>query len=164
MTEYLLARVDDRLLHGQVALGWRHALDPETFLIVDDAVAADPLAMRLFDAALPEGMRLAILDAAGFFAAGRPPADPARTILLIRELSVLEGLVAKGFHPREVNIGGIHHRVGARRILDYLYLTEDDRAALRRLIATGIILYAQDLPSSPRKSAEELLATGGSAE
>jgi PTS system N-acetylgalactosamine-specific IIB component len=159
--EYLLARIDDRLLHGQVALGWRHALGPDAFLIVDDAVANDPLAIHLFDAALPEGMRLVILDTARFLELREPSTEPSRTILLIRELSILEGLCARGFRPREVNIGGIHHRAGAQRCLDYVYLTDDDRAALRRLIDLGIVLYAQDLPSSPRKSVEELLATGG---
>lgn len=159
--EYLLVRIDDRLLHGQVALGWRYALDPEAFLIVDDAVANDPLSACLFDAALPEGMRLAILDTKRFIDLGEHAVGQGRTILLIRELSVLEQLCSRGFRPREVNIGGIHHRAGAKRRLDYVYLTQEDRATLRRLTDLGIVMYAQDLPSSPRIPVGDLLSTDG---
>ena len=163
MKDYLLTRVDDRLLHGQVALGWRHALDPECFLIVDDEVAQDPLAIRLFDAAVPEGMRLAIVEESAFLAGAETVPSPERTILLIRDLAGIARLCERGFRPREVNLGGIHHRASARRFLDYLFLTDEDRARARRLIDFGIVLYAQDLPFSPRRPVEELLATGGTA-
>ncbi len=161
MSDYLLIRVDDRLLHGQVALGWRHALDPQSFLIVDDEVARDPLAISLFDAALPEGMRMAVLDVPRFIQIGAEVLPPERTILLIRELTTLESLVENGFRPAAVNLGGIHHREGSVRVLDYLFLTEEDRAIVRRLTEAGIEIFAQDLPSSPRRRAEKLIDTGG---
>ncbi len=152
MTPYRWVRVDDRLLHGQVALGWRPVLDPKSFLIVDDEIAADPIGRTLFEAALPEGTSLFVLGGASFLAAGAPGGcDPARTILLIRGLEPLRRLCDGGFLPAEVNLGGIHHRKGARRYLDYVFLTEEDRAAAESILARGVILFAQDLPSSPRR-------------
>lgn len=163
VTEYRWVRVDDRLLHGQVALGWGRALDPEAFLIVDDGVASDPFVASLFEVALPEGTRLVVLDSERFLAGGDSGLSPERTILLIRSLSQLRSLCERGFRPREVNLGGIHHRAGARRFLDYLFLTDEECEALRWLLAQGVVLFAQDLPSSPRRSAEGLLAKGGAA-
>jgi PTS system mannose-specific IIB component len=159
----LLVRIDDRLLHGQVALGWRHRLDPRTFLIVDDEVAKDSLAIQLFEAALPEGTELRISGVAGFMDRPGRDAGLARTIILIRTLATMSRLAQAGFRPEEVNLGGLHHRAGSRRFLDYLYLTDGDIAIANRLMEEGIRLYAQDLPTSPRRSVEELLATGGAS-
>jgi mannose/fructose/N-acetylgalactosamine-specific phosphotransferase system component IIB len=162
---FLLTRIDDRLLHGQVALGWRDALDPAGFLIIDDGIAGDPLAVTLFEAALPDGMRLDVLDTSEFlsFLQGGPKfsGSPERTVLLLRNLSILGRLVDVGFRPREVNIGGIHHHGDARRYLDYIYLTDEDCRLARRLIEAGIVLYAQDLPTAHRRPIAELFATGG---
>ena len=163
MSAYLWVRVDDRLLHGQVALGWRHELDPAAFLIVDDATAADPFASALFHAALPEGLELAVLDTRSFLdpATQRPP--EARTVLLIRGIAEARILCEGGFRPESVNLGGLHHRPGARRYLDFIYLTDKDVADARWLLARGIEIFAQDLPSSPRCAAAGLLDTGGFA-
>jgi mannose/fructose/N-acetylgalactosamine-specific phosphotransferase system component IIB len=156
--------VDDRLLHGQVALGWRPALDPDSFLIVDDEVAAEPFSRTLFQAALPEGTNLFILDGRSFLDGGAPVGcNPSRTILLVRGLPQLRALCDGGFLPSEVNLGGIHHRPGARRYLDYLFLTEADRAAAESMIGRGVIFFAQDLPSSHRRELQDLLAHEGGA-
>ncbi len=163
MSAYLWVRVDDRLLHGQVALGWRHALEPAAFLIVDDATAGDAFASSLFEGALPEGVELTILDRAGFLDPSIPRPDPSRTVVLIRGLADLRGLCEGGFRPMRVNLGGIHHREGARRYLDYLYLTEQDVTDVRWMVAQGVDLFAQDLPSSPRRAVAGLLESGGFA-
>ncbi len=163
MIPYRWARVDDRLLHGQVALGWRSALDPKSFIVVDDEVAADSFSRLLFEAALPEGTALFVLDADSFLGAGPPEGcDPAHAILLVRGLEQLRRLCDGGFLPREVNLGGLHHRRGARRYLDYLFLTDGDRAAAESILLRGVVLFAQDLPSSPRWEIQDLLARGGS--
>ncbi len=156
-----MVRVDDRLLHGQVALGWRGAVDPEAFLIVDDEAAADPFAATLFEAALPEGTRLLLLDSERFLnGADLEGPDRRRTLLLVRGLPELRHLCGGGFRPREVNLGGIHHRPGARRYLDYIFLTDQDVASVRWILSLGIVLFAQDLPSSPKRRMEELLRQG----
>lgn len=163
MTPFRWARVDDRLLHGQVALGWRSVLGPKSFLIVDDAVAGDAFGRLLFEAALPEETKLFVLDTGSFLGAGAPAGcDPAGTVLLVRGLEQLRRLCDGGFLPREVNLGGIHYKKEARRYLDYLFLTDGDRAAAESILAMGVILFAQDLPSSPRRELPDLLAQGGS--
>ena len=162
VSRFLLVRVDDRLLHGQVALGWGRALRPEAFWIVDDDLAGDPFASRLYEAALPdERSTLAILDSAGFLDAVRSQSSLAMTILLMRGLAQLRRLCERGFTPEEVNLGGLHHREGAKRFLDYLYLTSDDLALARQLQKRGIVLYAQELPSSRRVSLDELTTEEG---
>jgi mannose/fructose/N-acetylgalactosamine-specific phosphotransferase system component IIB len=161
VSRFRLVRVDDRLLHGQVALGWRHALDPKTFWIVDDAAAADPFAVAIFRGALPEGTDLVVHSIRAFLELNGLAEETAGGVLLLRGLADLRRLCDGGFMPEEVNLGGIHEHPGARRVLDYLFLAEEDRAAIRELLARGIRLYAQDLPGSRRRDVAQLLAEAG---
>lgn len=161
VSNFRLVRIDDRLLHGQVTLGWRQELDPEAFWIVDDEVADDRFASSLFESALPEGTKLRILKTGAFTEAIKAADDLSRTVLLLRGLPVLRSLCEAGFRPEEVNLGGIHIRPGAERILDYIFLTPEDSDDARWLLDSGVSLYAQDLPSSPRRALAELLCDGG---
>ncbi len=157
MSRFGLIRLDDRLLHGQVALGWREALSPRLFWIVDDAVAADPFTAGLYASAAPEGTELRIDSIATFPLPPEPGIDLERTVVLVRSFLTLESLLDRNFQPPEVNIGGLHSRSGAKRYLDYLYLTDEDLAVVDRLLASGIALVAQDLPSSPRRLLVDLI-------
>jgi mannose/fructose/N-acetylgalactosamine-specific phosphotransferase system component IIB len=161
VNRFLLIRIDDRLLHGQVALGWGRALGAEIFWIVDDELAGDAFACRLYEAALPEGSRLAVHSFDSFLEILQSGDDLGGVLLLLGGLPQLRDLCERGFDPREVNLGGLHHRTGAKRFLDYVYLTPEDRAAARQVQMRGVSLYAQDLPTSPRVPLDELLAGEG---
>ena len=161
MKEFRLVRIDDRLLHGQVTLGWRQELDPEIFWIVDTEVAGDQFASSLFESALPEGTKLRVLATDEFMKSFDSAEDLSRTVLLVRGLATLRSLCEGGFNPKEVNLGGIHPRPGAVRHSDYLFLTPDDSENVRWLLDQGITLYAQDLPTSPRLAMTTLLSEGG---
>jgi mannose/fructose/N-acetylgalactosamine-specific phosphotransferase system component IIB len=150
--------VDDRLLHGQVALGWRHRLDPASFWIADDSVAADPFTQEILRGSLPDGTTLEVRSIEGFLEArGAAPAIE-KAVLLVRGLQELDRLVRGGFSPEEVNLGGIHQRPGARRVLDYIFLTDEDTRVLRDLHGRGIRFFAQDVPGAKRVEADSLLA------
>jgi mannose/fructose/N-acetylgalactosamine-specific phosphotransferase system component IIB len=150
-------RIDDRLLHGQVALGWRGALDPLAFLIVDDHAAGDAFAAMIFQGALPEGTELVLRGVDAFLADQHVPCVPERTVLLLRDIETMERLWRGGFRPGEANLGGLHEKPGARRFLDYLYLTDVEIGILRDLMDGGLVLFAQDLPHSARRPLESIL-------
>lgn len=157
MKRFGFVRVDDRLLHGQVVLGWRDALNPAAFWIADEAVASDPFSAAIYGAAVPDGTRLVVVAPARLAETVEAAEDLDRSVLLVRSLAVLRALCEAGLRPAEANLGGIHARPGSRRLLDYLHLTGEDRAAARWLLDRGVDLFAQDLPSSPRHPLAPLL-------
>ena len=59
----------------------------------------------------------------------------------------MRALVASGGIPA-VNVGGIHHRAGRHPKLRYVFLTDDEVAALRDIAAQGVAVTAQDVPSA----------------
>ena len=145
----LLARIDDRLIHGQVAHGWGRALRPTLLVIVSDSLRADPDRADLYLFAVPEGARGRVVSVAeALEPAFRNEVDAERTILLFAGPEDALRLVEGGFPIQELNVGGIHHAPGRREVLPYVFLDDADRARLRSLQRLGVRVHAQDLPSN----------------
>lgn len=153
---FLLFRVDDRLLHGQVTVGWGTRLEPETYVIVDDEAAADDLSTALFSAVAPEGTRVEVIDVRAFLRVTRPSDAMEKSILLVRSLQTAAELLREGV-PGPVNLGGLHAHPGATPFLDYIHLNEADCALLRELNAEGFQIEVRDLPGTPTRTAASLL-------
>jgi mannose/fructose/N-acetylgalactosamine-specific phosphotransferase system component IIB len=148
--------VDDRLLHGQVALAWGRYLDPKHFLLADDRLANDPDAVELYALAAPDGCTVTIAPVELVEAGDESLPEPAQSFLLVRGLEEAARCLRAGV-PGPLNLGGIHLHPGARRIFPYLYLTPAEETVVARLSAEGHLVYAQDLPQSPRRAAPEWL-------
>ena len=146
----LLARIDDRLIHGQVAHGWGRALHPTLLAIVSDSLRGDPDRADLYLFAVPEGARGRVVSVAeALDPAFRSEVDAERTILLFASPEDALRLVEGGFTLPELNLGGLHHAPGRQEVLPYVYLDEADRERLRAVQRLGVRVYAQDLPSNP---------------
>ena len=135
----VLFRVDERLIHGQVVVGWGGPLHADRLVVVDDALAASPWEQELYCLGVPPEMeaRFADVDRAR---ADRPTwkTDGRRTIVLVRDVATAERMSEGGLlSGEEVNLGGIHHAPGRTQALPYLHLRDDERQALRRIAATG---------------------------
>ncbi len=155
---YQLVRVDDRLLHGQVAFGWGRVLAPRRYLIVDDRAHEDPWEREAFLGAAPEETEVAVIGEEAFAAvADRTDPEAGRTVVLLRGVAQLEGLWSRGFRPAGgVNLGGLHARAGTRELLPYVHLTRGECAALVRMLDDGLRAWAQALPGDPRVEGREL--------
>lgn len=146
----VLCRIDDRLIHGQVVLGWGRPLAIERIVLVNDDVAASAWEQELYRMAVPPEIELRFASTAA--AAGALPAwrtEPLRTLLLTGDIASMAALhAADGQALRDVNLGGIHHRPGRRQRLPYVYLSDEERADLAALEARGAHVSAQDLPTA----------------
>jgi PTS system mannose-specific IIB component/fructoselysine and glucoselysine-specific PTS system IIB component len=154
----LLCRVDDRLIHGQVVLGWGRPLGLERIVLVDDEVAANAWEQELYRMAVPDSIDVvfATVEAAGP-QLGAWHADRRRTALLtggIEEMAALHAADHDAVH--RINLGGIHHQPGRSERLPYLYLTDGELSFLRRLAADGAEIVAQDVPTAPRVGVDAL--------
>lgn len=155
-----LFRVDERLLHGQVLVGWGVRLGIRDYLVVDDRLAASRWEQELYESALAG-------DAAAEFltvdqamrrlpeleGGGRPVA------VLTRDTATMRRLAEGGaLHGRRVNIGGLHDAPGRRKVLDYVYLGESERDDLAEIADHGARVTARDLPMAREVGLEELLS------
>jgi mannose/fructose/N-acetylgalactosamine-specific phosphotransferase system component IIB len=146
----VLCRVDDRLVHGQVVLGWGRPLGVEFIALVDDGVAGSSWEQDLYRMAVPPEIDLGfarVTDAAAQLAGWQ--AGERRTMVLTGDIDTMAALHrADPAAMHRINLGGIHHRPGRRERLPYLYLTDEELRSLTELEAAGADVTAQDLPTS----------------
>ena len=157
----VLNRIDDRLIHGQVVVGWGQPLDVRFIVLVDDAVAESDWEQDLYRMGVPPEMEVrfhSVAQAAPLLDRYRTEESPG--ILLTGDIPTMLELVRLG-GVREVNVGGIHHRAGRRQFLRYVFLTADEQRALRDVAALGALVTAQDVPAARAVPLEEMFASSG---
>jgi PTS system mannose-specific IIB component/fructoselysine and glucoselysine-specific PTS system IIB component len=157
-----LFRIDDRLIHGQVVVGWGQPLDVGFIVLVDDEVAASEWEQELYRMGVPPEMDVHFHSAeeagrrlAEYAADGRPG------ILLTGDIETMRRLAESSTLVRRVNLGGIHHRAGRSQRMRYIFLSPDEERALRELVAQGVEVTAQDVPSARAVPLDDLLAGRG---
>ncbi len=154
----VLCRIDDRLIHGQVVVGWGQPLGIGFIVLVDDDVAASDWEQELYRMGVPPGMDVyfhGVDDAWKQLDTYRN--DPRRGILLTGDVESMRSLVERDGIPA-VNVGGIHHREGRVQRLRYVFTSPDEERALRDIAARGVVVTAQDVPGARPVSLAELLA------
>ncbi len=145
---WVLHRIDDRLIHGQVLVAWGGRLAPERIWVVDDGVAASSWERELFQDAAPGiDVRVSSLgEAAAIHASEAAAAGGA--FLIVRDLATARRLTEAGAVVEDWNIGGLHYAPGKDKVNDYVYLDAADREAARALLRAGAGLIVQDVPAS----------------
>ncbi|MEZ4414527.1 MAG: PTS sugar transporter subunit IIB [Gemmatimonadota bacterium] len=161
----VLIRVDERLIHGQVVVGWGGFLGAQRYAVVDDDLAGSRWEQELYELALPEETTLAFVDrdhAGPLLAEWSGQPEPA--VVLTRDLSTVRALVERGDLAGEaVNLGGLHAAPGRRTVLPYLHLSETQVSDLAWLLEHGVDVYAQDVPGGSRVRGDALLRKGKAA-
>lgn len=145
----LLYRVDDRLVHGQVVIGWGKPLGIAFVALVDDAVYASEWERDLYRMGVPTEVDLyfaGLKEAAEQLPGWR--ADPRPGLLLTADVATMAALCRAAPPVERVNLGGLHHKPGRRPRLPYVYLTDEEFAVLQGLADSGTEVTAQDLPTT----------------
>jgi mannose/fructose/N-acetylgalactosamine-specific phosphotransferase system component IIB len=154
----VLYRVDERLIHGQVVIGWGHQLRPTRYLVVDDELAASDWEQDLYKlgAGESDAVFATVDDAREHLSEWRDETE--RSILLTRDVATMLRLARGGLlRGAAVNLGGLHHGPGRSQVLTYLHLTEADRSDLVSLGDEGASVSARDLPDAAKVPLNALL-------
>jgi mannose/fructose/N-acetylgalactosamine-specific phosphotransferase system component IIB len=160
-----LFRIDDRLIHGQVVVGWGRPLDIGFIVLVDDEVAASEWEQELYRMGVPPEMDVffhGVDDAVRAF--GEYSGERRRGILLTGDIPTMTRLVegVRRVAPPgivTVNLGGVHHRAGRTQRLRYVFLSSQEEAELRELAAQGVSVVAQDVPSARPVPLDDVLSS-----
>lgn len=149
----LMARIDDRLIHGQVIVGCCGPLRVRRLLLCDDGVASDPLQERIYAAAVPPEIGaefLNIEDGARRLRELETTSGLEHTLLVVGSCENMARLAESGAPLERVTIGGLHHRAGASERWPGFFLDANDLARLRGLRRRGIAVELQTVPSADR--------------
>lgn len=157
-----MARVDDRLIHGQVAVKWCKELGVSRIIVASDAIADNKLQVAALKAAAPEGVKAAVVTRAKAVSLLSDPRSRDMKILLIsndpRDLLV----VFEGVEERPTldiaNYGRIGGNLASKQKLsESVYLTEDDKNVITKIAQMGIEIIHQALPGDARRDFMSLM-------
>ena len=156
----VLIRVDERLIHGQVVIGWGSRLQPDRYVVVDDLLAESEWEQDLYELGVSDDVELEFLtadEARDRLETWRD--SPHDTVILTRTLQAALALAREGaLKGGAINLGGLHARRGREEVLPYLFLDPEEREVLRALADEGVEVSAQDLPGSPKVRLSTLLS------
>jgi mannose/fructose/sorbose-specific phosphotransferase system IIB component len=144
----VLVRIDDRLIHGQVAIGWVKATSPDTIVVANDAVASDSLQRNLMELATPPHLQVAICRVDECAALCNGPQFAAKRVLVLfsSPQDVLRAVEA-GLDLHQLNVGGMRFKPGKRQILKAVSIDDQDVAVFRDLAQRGIKITVQMVPT-----------------
>jgi mannose/fructose/N-acetylgalactosamine-specific phosphotransferase system component IIB len=153
-----LARIDDRLIHGQVVLGWVPIVKPDRLVVACDRVATSDWERKFYASCVPPEVRTSFFSVDEAAAqVGKPPYDAEQILVLFESAADAWKFVEAGVTLKEVNVGGLHYREGSVELLPFVFVTPDERAFLRELVKRGVTLSAQDVPSNPPRVINSLV-------
>jgi PTS system mannose-specific IIB component/fructoselysine and glucoselysine-specific PTS system IIB component len=144
-----LYRIDDRLIHGQVVVGWGQPLNCSFIVLVDDEVSSSDWEQDLYRMGVPP--QIEVIFASVEQAAAQFPtweADARVGILLVGDVDTAVALATRVPQVKRFNVGGVHHRTGRKERLRFVYLTDEEAGKLRQLAAGGVEVTAQDVPTA----------------
>ena len=157
-----LARIDDRLIHGQVATRWTKETNVKRIIVVSDEVAADTVRKTLLTQVAPPGVTAHVVDVAKMIRVyNNPKYAGERVMLLFTNPTDVERVVEGGVNITSVNIGGIAFRQGKTQVNNAISVDEKDIEAFKKLNARGIELEARKVSTDQKLKMMDLIGKVG---
>lgn len=158
MIDIRLARIDDRLIHGQVATAWSKQTGINRILVISDEVARDDIRRFLLQEAAPPGIKANVVSVQKMI-------DVAKSGLLVGQKVMLlftgpedvVRLVEAGIPITSVNIGGMRFTTGKKMVTNFVSVDDADVAAFQYLADAGIELELRKVPADRKVQLMELL-------
>ncbi len=157
-----LARIDDRLIHGQVATRWTKETNVQRIIVVSDEVAADTVRKTLLTQVAPPGVTAHVVDVAKMIRVyNNPKYAGERIMLLFTNPTDVERVVEGGVNIKSVNIGGMAFRQGKTQVNNAISVDEKDIEAFNKLNARGIELEARKVSTDQKLKMMDLIGKVG---
>ncbi|MDE8554757.1 PTS mannose transporter subunit IIAB [Pantoea agglomerans] len=154
-----LARIDDRLIHGQVATRWTKETNVQRIIVVSDEVANDHVRKTLLTQVAPPGVTAHVVDVDKMVRVwNNPKYGQDRVMLLFTNPTDVLRVVEQGVDIKTVNIGGMAFRQGKTQVNNAVSVDEKDIAAFRKLNERNIELEVRKVSSDQKLKMMDLIA------
>lgn len=141
-----LVRIDDRLIHGQVATTWINTYEIEQILIVNDKVVNDKMQQSVISMTAPAGVSVKVFGVEQFVEIAKKNPIRKRTMIILTN-SVDACMLAKGGVPFKIlNVGGMRFEEGRKQIAKAVSVTPKEKEAFEMMLEMGIDVQIQMVP------------------
>lgn len=156
--KYVLARIDTRLLHGQVATTWTKSTNPDRIIVVSDNVAHDELRKNMIIQAAPPGVKAHVVPIDKMISVAKDPRFGATKALLLFEtpqdaLKAIQG----GVDIKTLNVGSMAHSQGKVAVTKALAFDKDDVKTMREIEKLGVKFDVRKVPADSPENMDAIL-------
>lgn len=155
-----LVRVDERLVHGQVAVGWTSNSGANTIFVANDEAQRDKIKAMALDLAKPAGVNLYIrgIDESGPIIKKFSSAKKAQVLVLVRTVSDALKLIKESDGViKDLNVGGLKFEDGKKKLNEFVAVSDQDIKDLKEIKSMGVNLDFRMLPRDKKLSLNDLL-------
>ncbi len=156
--EYVLVRIDTRLLHGQVATAWTKSTNPDRIIVVSDNVSKDDLRKKMIEQAAPPGVRAHVVPINKMLEVDKDKRFGNTKAMILFEtpedaLRAIEG----GMNIKEINLGSIAHTTSKVAVNKAISMGKEDVLAIEKLKSLGVKFNVKKVPSDAGENLDNLL-------
>ncbi|MEW9675407.1 mannose/fructose/sorbose PTS transporter subunit IIA [Lentibacillus sp. L22] len=157
--EYVLARIDSRLLHGQVATSWTKSTQPTRIIVVSDEVAKDELRKKLIQQAAPSGVKAHVVPIYKMIELAKDDQHfgGQRALLLFENPQDALRAVEGGVPLETINVGSMAHSPGKVQPNKVLAFSQDDIDAFNKLKEAGLSFDVRKVPNDSQGDMDEII-------
>ncbi|MEY8292816.1 PTS sugar transporter subunit IIB [Carnobacteriaceae bacterium 52-44] len=149
MSRVVLARIDDRLIHGQVVTAWVNHVKANTIIIADEELSSNKLMQRIYMAAAPNNIELKILTIDETITYLKEE-ENRRVLLLGKTPQVFEKLIENNIEIDEVILGGMGSKPDRKKVIRNSYANEEELESMKSILSKGIDVAYQIVPDEKK--------------
>ncbi|MDD5065937.1 MAG: PTS sugar transporter subunit IIB [bacterium] len=151
-------RVDNRLIHGQVIVGWAKTLNLNKIVVANDELSRDTVKLQMLKFAIPQELSVDFFTLEQTVEAYQKEAwQKLDTMLLVKYPKDAYELVSRGIHASVINIGGLYMEDGCQMIAENISVNQEEKEFLEKLLSMNIRLEGRALPMDEELDVNRLL-------
>lgn len=157
--EYVLARIDSRLLHGQVATSWTRATNPTRIIVASDEVSQDELRKKLIQQAAPSGIKAHVIPIAQLIKIAKDDKHfgGQRALLLFENPQDVLQAIQGGVPLDTINVGSMAHSTGKVQPNRTLAFNQDDIDTFQKLTELGVEFDVRKVPNDYGDNMQDII-------
>jgi len=158
MKNIILARVDDRLIHGQITIGWLNKINIDTIVIVDEELKRNSFLSDMTKKAAPDKYNIKILTEKEFIDFYNDNGEGNENLLILsKKPQTYENIQNKSKIFSEINIGNIGSKKRSEKIYKSIHMNSEEQESVNNLLKKGCSVYIQILPENSKIDIEKLI-------
>lgn len=157
MPNILAARIDNRLIHGQVGMTWVNSLQANLILVANDKVSEDTVQQSLMDMVVPNGVQTRYFSVEKTAKVINKASDRQKILLVVKDVADVKRLNDLGLRIDTWIVGNIHFSEGKKQITSTVSLDEEEIRIFKELIQDKISFIIKGVPSDAGQDLSKLI-------
>ncbi|MDU4652718.1 PTS N-acetylgalactosamine transporter subunit IIB [Sneathia sanguinegens] len=157
MPNILAARIDNRLIHGQVGMTWVNSLQANLILVANDEVSKDTVQQSLMDMVVPSGVQTRYFSIEKTAQVINKASDRQKILLVVKTIADVERLTKLGLKLDEWIVGNLHFSEGKKQITSTVSVTEEEVNIFKNLMKQNIRFTIKGVPSDSGQDMSKLI-------